>query len=409
MPRSNKKITPETEPINQSPKSRRHGLRKVAFVTAGGLAVIQGIQHETAQMRRVDALEQKTSSQDDLVTAQSRQIDRQTAIIASQNNIDADVITGKSLHDIKSLMAYDVRVSPEQRERMQRATVEVGKRLKGSASPWELSCTATKVTNGKEEFVLSATHCFTGDLPPVSGKGGGGGVVGVSNITNTSLFEYAILDNELDHAERPTAQPLARVTALSVDMYASDIALLRIDESTATDDFISRPAVSFGDFSSAITSATPGEQAALYSMPQASDFVPVSATGTYLGRVYTSADLMSSYSSQLDLVAIWPDSASEDACNYGASGSSAVFAGGFVSGPLSFRNNTNGFDANRDVQAGDVGGMSARLHIESQLGLDLSGVPTICGYTVPDERSFDMLQASLDVPGFYEDPSASMK
>lgn len=388
----------------ESPVRKSHKLRKAAVIAAGGLAVLKGAQIEG----RLQELKETTAMQAVRAEDQQRQLDRQTAIIASQNNIEVGVITGESLKSIDSLEAYGSKITPEQRERLRVATVEVGKRQKGSAEPWQLTCTATKVSNGSEVFVMSATHCFTGDLPQVSGKGGGGIKMDALNITDTSLFEYAILDPKIDHTERPTAEPMARVSALALDMYASDLALLRIDSSTTTDEYTEHPAVSFGEFSSVLMAPVPGEQTALYSLPSASNFEPVVSTGVYLGRVDASTEV-SLYSSKLDIVAVWPSSAAEDACNFGASGSSAIFAGGVVSGPLSFRNNANGFGSADERQPEDTGGMHYRLILEQQLGLDLTDVPTICGYSQPDERSFEVLQASLDVPGAYLDPNASMK
>lgn len=390
----------ETEPragaLAESSGRKRLGnkLRKVAGVAAVSLAVAKGAQYE---VHKVDQLTDRIGTLEKESAEKQDQLDRQTAIIANQNNISPGVITGESLNAIEDLTAYESHVSPEQRELLSAATVEIGKRLRGTADTWQLSCTATKVTNGSEAFVMSAAHCFIGDLPST----GKGGIPDALNITDYSSYEYAILDPNTKTSRRPESEPLALATAVTIDESMSDMALLRV-EATPNGTFDKLPAVSFESFTSLGHSPAPGEQAALYAIPAASNFTPVIGVGTYLGRIQGNGMSQNSY--ELDLVAVRPENETEDPCMFGASGSSAVFAGGRVSGALSIRNNT-GYGTSRTVISEDIGGMTARLLMESELGLDLGEVTTVCGFSVPGEQTFKNLQASLDIPGAYVDPT----
>ena len=289
-----------------------HKGRKLVAAAALTLAAIG---HEANQWRTVDALQAENAKK-------TEQTDRLTSIIASQTGIDEKVIKGESLNKIDSLEAFGQHASPEQREMLTEATVKVGKRQKGTEVWWQ-SCTGIKITDGTKNYVLSATHCFSDDIVSL-GKGGGYDAV---NISQASNFEYALLDQS---NLSPDGSGTASVPIESVAVSRSaDWALIKIG-ANAPPEFAEKPSIPFELLVNSDSSPVPGEEVALFAYPGHSQGAPVAASGTYIGRIYDPG--LSNFGSSLDLVAINPTADSDDACYYGASGSSAVFSSGMVSG-----------------------------------------------------------------------------
>jgi hypothetical protein len=97
----------------------------------------------------------------------------------------------------------------------------------------------------------------------------------------------------------------------------------------------------------------------------------------------------------MDLVAVDPSSSADDPCFYGASGSSAAFASGSVSGPLSQRS-TIGYGPDRSISALDTDGSYVRLQIEAKTKVDLLQAPAVlCVFSVHDGVVVDALLARL--------------
>lgn len=371
-------LMPKMKTAATKPNRSSHKVRKTVAAVALTLAALK---HETSQVQNIDTIQSENAKK-------TEQIDRLTSIIASQTGINEDVIKGESLKGLESLPAFGSHISPEQREMLTDATVKVGKRQKGTDTWWQ-SCTGIKVSNGTESFVLSATHCFTDDLVSL-GKGGGTDAL---NITNESRFEYSLLDqSSLSSKEDSSGTAIASISSVAIS-FSADWALMRVDSTAASKVFSEKPAIPMDMLVETVRQPAPGEEVALFSYPGHSEGAPVVATGTYLGRIENSG--LSNFSYSLDLVAINPADDSDDACYYGASGSSAVFSGGSVSGPLSMRN-TIGYGDSHTVTTGDVNDETARLYIESYTQLDLSAFGVICGFSAPGQYTVDSLITAIN-------------
>ena len=369
--KSSEQSTPETK--------KSHKGRRAAVALVAGIALLKGAQFEADQAQKLKSVQQELADKE-------HSLDRVTDFVADQAGVGKGVVTGESLHLVNSLPGIEKLVSPEQRQLLEASTVKIAKRVKDSNSEWFESCTATKVTNGSESFILSAAHCFSSDM---ASSGGKGAVPDVLNMTELSSYEYAVFLPSKEPG-LATGEPIARSSRLVIDFSGrADLALMRVDTSADFDDI---PAISLEDFTSVNKSPNLGEQVALYGVPGSSGNVPITATGTYFGRVTGGA--LGSPNQFIDLVGIDPSLPAEDACNYGASGSSAVFADGSVTGALTIRNNI-GYETGMK-QPEDIHSSQYRLMIESLTGLDLGEFTTICGFAVPDEQSFAVLQSALN-------------
>ena len=291
----------------------------------------------------------------------------------------------------------------------------LGYRKKGDTGPWQYMCTATKVQDDGTSYILTASHCFGDELP----KKGGGLLPTAENITPILSDDYAILDPTLGFDER-TTNPMAVVNNVALDPSGyTDWALLSVTATppSPSRNFDSLPALDLRKSVSLVSDPLKLEEQVykpvkVYSVPQDSGFKEVAATGQYLGRAFSPE--ISGGSTQLDIVGInfSPDTKESDPCEYGGSGSNAVFSNGAITGPLSLRNNI-GYGPNNE--AGDPNtttnqqSIVNRLDLEQLLGIDLSGYQTICGYSVSSPDQLNQLKKVLADPGLVIYPADTGK
>ncbi|MGH7241334.1 MAG: hypothetical protein ACREGB_03505 [Candidatus Saccharimonadales bacterium] len=289
---------------------------------------------------------------------------------------------------IEKLPGYGNTVTEQERAMVRASTVKIAERDKGDATNqagnWHGSCTGIKSVINGSTYIVTARHCFGNidmnkTFPSLNNSNNSASAPDLNttkDITKDLSVDVGVWTTSRDGTTN-TAQTVP-VEDVSVRYYP-DIALLKVNEAgPAAASFDALPSIPYESLLS--SSPKPGAEVAISSLPDAAGGAMVESTGWYLGRVYDPGDP----NRQVDLVGVNPSSPAEDGCNFGASGSVAVMAGGTMTGPLSTRNNisnpvgTNG----EDDPAVDKG---ARKVMAAQLGYttqSLDEFATICSYTV---------------------------
>ena len=307
-------------------------------------------------------------------------------VVGSQNNVAADVVLGRSLRSIDHLPGTRAHVDPGQRQALVAATVKLGKRARGETT-WEPWCTGTAVTSGGRTYVMTAAHCFLVDLN-VPDATFVEGQHDLREVTHLLAEQWTVLDlSSLSGDPRPLGRVAKAVAPVD---YSSDWAFLRVDGPGGLGGAVP---IDLGQVAATDRQPVPGEPVALHSYPGAAMGSPVDEIGTYVGR--TNGVSMSGYTQSVDLVAIDPSSSAADACFYGASGSSARFANGTISGPLSSRN-TIGYGTAHTLDDPDASGAFARLDLEAQTKVDLTKPVVLCAYSASTDTVVPDMLALLD-------------
>jgi len=289
------------------------------------------------------------------------------------------------------------------RQELMDSTVEVIKHTPPNADtipwPWFGNCTGVKVMmpGQTDPTVMTAAHCFSeatgfkyGDFANPAAPNDT-----AENFINAEYYEVGIVDPQSPWETREQG-PLLGIGGISISTHHTDVALLApftgkggpspSGQDSRTWEQI--PAINFKVAQHLI----PGEQLALYGVPQAANFSPVIGTGRYIGRVhfteYVYDGSTETSSRMLDIVAINLNNPTADACNYGASGSLAMRADGSMLGPLSIRLN-KGYSTPNTNQAVDSPDFNNywRTNWEMETGVDLENYSTICAYTVLDKNT----------------------
>jgi hypothetical protein len=329
---------------------------------------------------KVEGLEQSLKQKG---TTQQQQVDRLSGIIGHLNDVSPGVASGSSLSSVTSLPGYGER-SPKQSKILQQATLQLISRPEGTNQTWSPICTATKVSQGGQDYILTAAHCFKdtkGDFPSGPQDNNDGVPAEAVNIVTQTANEYAVALPAKPGQEPPdTWEPIAMASGIAVDESGvSDWALLQVSQ-------VSSQYVSIASNSLSITDRLPipGESVTLYSLPASNGNQPVSETGIYLGDYASPADF-TGISDELDLVGINPGTPNADACDYGASGSIADIGNNEFTGPLSYRDNM-GYGPDDVFIPPDTsnGSETSRLYLEAETGLNLDHFNTICGYSIPE-------------------------
>lgn len=353
---------------------------------------------------KVSGLEAANRSQQLVHQREMRAEQRVAAAVASTLDASPIVVTGSTLRRVKDLPDYGEQVSLEKEQLLHAATVKLGRRLKGSNYPWYEVCTGVKVSLNGQTYVATAGHCFMRDDDPTVNqianpqKGGPDDLPRVRNITALSNYEFAVLDPQVQSYQREQ-KPMASVAQVAVGPAGiSDLALLQIGRDETA--FSGLSSVRLEDLNTLTMNQhvpIPGQQAAIFGIPESSMNQPLATRGVYLGRI-SGADI-STVAPTLDLVGITAATDSSDACDYGASGSMTILADGTVSGPLSFRNNI-GYGLDHRVVSPDqsLEGKKDRLKIESLLDTNLDQFETICGFDVPPSMIVPQLAQVIQNP-----------
>lgn len=243
---------------------------------------------------------------------------------------------------------------------------------------WTPDCTAVKIQIDDRTYLLSAGHCFHLNTATVLTKVRASGedpanalILHTPQLLPRSEMEFGIISRPAHGNRAGTVIPLDKIAV----QFAPDVALAEAKTEAVDRTFAAIPALRYS--ASAIGTPKRGSNALLGGFPTLAGGVFVSASGTYLGRVRDP----DSRASDLYLFGVNPARPGDDPCNYGASGSIAVFTDGYLTGPLAMRNNisnprgTNGTDDPNTA-------LPERDDFAAQTPLRVREYKTICGYGV---------------------------
>jgi hypothetical protein len=286
---------------------------------------------------------------------------------------------------VESLPGFGMRVTEQERAMLRASTVKIVDRPKGvDGAAWFDVCSGLKVSVGGADYAVTSSHCFDKESGvkkefPSHANGADPSTAPnrpqTQNITDMLSHDFGVWTVGSDGMEVQDAGKTAPVSAVSISG-DRDFALLKIDESAP--ESAAFDALPAAPYEAGLSKAPiPGAEAAVFSLPDSNGGQIVAGKGYYLGRIKDPGDA----AKEIDLVGIDPDTPADDACNFGASGSVAVIGGGYMTGPLSIRNNisnppgSNGGD-------GTSNDINNRQAMADELNLDLSKFPTVCGYSV---------------------------
>lgn len=297
-------------------------------------------------------------------------------------------ITTRLKYPSESLPGYGREVGPEDQKQLKESNVVIARRLIESSDPnndW------VKFMNGNKTdipgIVQTDAHGFgDGDVRdgyhPHSHYSGNKAV----NMTKYSKFEYALFDETAPGGRATNANPIARVSEISVSITDNlDLAYLKIDEATAGPAYKNKPGLAVAN----AKLPQPGTAAFLYnasSAPGTNEFSYNSANGIFLGEIiFGTAD----YKYAAVGVRGTPP-ANKNACATGGSGS-AIMIGNVASGP---RSATNVVGAPAVTDRSPEQSQNDRNEINQKLGMDTTGeFPTIC---LQQMQGSDVSQAVMD-------------
>lgn len=381
------------EPSVEAAVPGRHSLRRrlVAGVVATGVLAGAGLTVKQEQSN-AEQLQRLSSSNQ----AKDQSISELQDIVAGLTGTSREAVAGKGLGDVEKLSGYGQEVSAAEQQKMRAATVKIvarGKQLPNSpANTWFENCTGLKVGSGEHTYVVIAKHCITLDVPPQKGGYVEPSTLPAQNVTEQLSYEYGVKPVFADGSDGDVAPVTAVSEATDIDM-----ALLKIDTTAdSAKQFNAMPAIT--DYAERIESPLfePGESMSVFSLPGASQGKVVQGKGIYLGIAGDPSDP----SRFLQFVGLRnADMPANDACNYGASGSSAVSAHGRITGPLALRNNIH-YSPGSPNNAPDDPAFSVKylLQLQETLGLRLSEFNTICGYAAPTPDTFANVEAGFRHP-----------
>ena len=301
---------------------------------------------------------------------------------------------------VDQLPGYRLHVSRVRRHELKQATVQLLFRYSDSGpGGWTDQCTGVKVKTGASTSgVLTAAHCFDAFTGSYNGAFTNSAAPrdhaeNFIGAVDGAVDEYAVSDPQVRRARG--VYPVADVDGLSVDTARVDVALLHMVPPASRErprrarrsrTYKRIPALALA--AAVHEPPTLGEQVGLYSLPFASGAKPVAEIGRYVGRAtFPYTERGEHISRKLDFVAINPARRKVDACQFGASGSLAMFANGTLSGPLSFRF-SNGYGPKHVFDPEDSSPSRERAdirYIESELGVNLARFSTICAYSALPE------------------------
>jgi hypothetical protein len=310
-------------------------------------------------------------------------------------------------HPIEEAPGYLRTLDAEQVAALRGATVKIGFRYPDAEhpQPWTDNCSGLKIDVDGRSYVLTARHClemeldtwslfplfefrdFYADRPDVLEQMPL--YLHARNVIRQTDTEFGIASLDANGFPDHT-RPTAPVNAISLRYYP-DVALLGIDESSpAAAAFDALPAIPYA--AGLGPHPVPGSPVRMFGMPEASGNRQVAGSGVFLGEDQIPTDGRRGY-----YVGIKAASPASDACNYGASGSVALIAGGTFTGPLSGRSNgDNPAGSNGNDDPAVMG--AERDAISRMLGRDLAQFPTICEYTALDRHVLADLVAGFDRP-----------
>ena len=378
-------LPPLTEATTGAPRKFLAGVTLGAVLAGGTMAGLISYQNDD---RRVKA-------QANELVADQKTIDRLGRLVGGLSDVSPDTALGTNLRSVESLPGYGETVSNSIAEAMRRATVKIYAQDKTGRANWYENCTGLVVSSEGKKYIATAAHCLA--MPPVKGGDGlwnkGGPITDAGNVTGVLPQKYAVRPVTTGVLQGPFS-PVAAISKSTTE----DWVLMRLDEKLESPAVAAITPIDYDQYLHPSNDKRPvvGQSVEVFSEPSASSGKLVSGRGIYLGI----AQQRSSYNtSNVMLVGLSNvDSPEEDACNFGASGSTAVLADGTITGPLSTRQIVT-YPKSKASQPGDIdsaNGTKERLRLEEHFGLDLSRFTTICGYTIPNLETVVSLKQGFD-------------
>ncbi len=362
--------------------------------------------HVTAEEESTKHLAAVNSNLQQQLKQQQAQSKRMGEILGNLTGVDSKVVSGQGLTSIDKLPGYGQPVSPELRRKLQSATVELGIRPKGTNAAWQPFCTAVKVSDGQTNFIVTARHCLNDSINfPQKGSP----LPAAENVTSLLTSDFAVLDPNLSLAER-VARPLASINNVAIDTTGTaDWAILKPAANSQTTNFSEQSPLHISDvlaYDNAFR-PLPGSDVALFGLPQISGFEPVIGTGKYIGRMFING---AHFSGWYDFVGLHAQTPQADNCQFGTSGSVAMFNNGHLSGPLSFHDNL-GYGYSHKIISGDNLKVEQQdyLDYEQMFNIDLQNFTSVCGYSVPLPDTVTDLKKVLSNPNDVVYPPMLMK
>ena len=307
------------------------------------------------------------------------------------------------LRQINQLPGYGQEVSRAQRVRLSNATVNIMRRLKpvhgNKPGKWEYGCSGAVVRYGKKRFVTTASHCDP-KFNRIFGSYVNNNQWPAVNSSRHSSYDFAISDPKY---KKPNI--IGTVVDSSMSMRGDDLTLMKIKP--VSDTKLRKGARRFNNIKPLSISNSkripkPGQEVALSGAPSTNNKRIVNMTGTYLGR-YRIVNEDGKFRS-VAAVGINPAFSRFDACNFGASGSSAILSDGTVLLSLSKRYNYKGYFSrgqrtenpqHEDIyhydengKRGDTSVVSDIDNLEKKLRVDAKGkFSTFCIFNSPRHPS----------------------
>lgn len=307
---------------------------------------------------------------------------------------------------IQRLPGYGELVTQKDRTDLEKSLVQIvrGGILPPGQSPdayyWGQGCTGLKISLDGGVYVLTAAHCFTKpEEDPYALVPGWGSADSYRPADFPAGYRRNEVISKLGWAYGVAAAgdwvptKVARLSSIALRIYP-DIALLTVKPNPTFDAIPAYPYAAGGV-------AKPGAEAVLASLPDTAVWHVVRTTGWYVGSAVSVGDPLKHFA----YVAINPTDAPRDACQFGASGSIALIAGGLVTGPLSNRINATFPDSDEEgselaQRRNDKADTEKVLHLKPGT---LAGYSTVCGYSVATEAEV----RSLLPPGRSSSPTPS--
>lgn len=317
------------------------------------------------------------------------------------------------LRNPQELPGLRIHLGRETLNKIKASTVEIVSRLKidfgGSPDEkWLPAATAVKVSipGQKEPYVMTVAHLFDSITGVYIGAftDSQNPKYKAENFTDLSPYEYAVVDPNANLSDR-LAQRVALIDRFSISTDDKDVALLHpiavpisARASYSIRKFADIPAIPLKVAESAPIQGMP---VALYGVPEANNFEPITISGVYLGRVFINdapdnapANKVGGFNKQathrlIDLVGINPSEPQVDNCNFGTSGSMAMLPDGKLLGNLTLRTGKGywGPDVQEHLRDSDDFYKWWVPIWENQLNVKLDGFSVICGYTVMDSNT----------------------
>lgn len=359
----------------RSPPRRRWGplaaVANLAAVTIFGYAAL-------AKDPEVGALQQK-------VDQLQHQVDRSNDIDGRLNKVDPNTFSGRSLGSITDLPAYGRKVTAQQRELLAGSSLQLLGRDKGTIGTWYRVCNANKVILHNQVLIETASHCFGEERERISMNSLNVGRSATYDVSQLSKWEFVAAEempsDAKDKSYPADRLPLAYISAIAVNMTGIDIALLQPDTQHGPVRTLNgRPVFDTLPALQPRWNSPPaaGQEVALHSMPSEARGLSVDTVGIALGRIFVE-----SFGAFYDVVGVpGVSTRGNDPCNYGASGSHAMFGDGFISSPLTYANAIGFGYGQRPANPPDKieDEQRRRLKLEEALGKDLTEFPTLCLY-----------------------------